>query len=197
MMRRATTTSWILAALLGLFVLGSGAPSRGQDTTAPPTPPVVPAAPPVLSEPADFSLEETSGITRTLTEARGRLVILFYEDREHTPDNQELKQLLHRFIEDNGLRGRITTYGVANVAGVEGVVRDLARTAIRAVASQYGIQILLDWDGVLQRAPFSMPASGSTIAVLDREGRLRYRQTGVHTGEHRTAFFRVLRQLLR
>ncbi|GAB4203296.1 MAG: hypothetical protein OHK0013_17330 [Sandaracinaceae bacterium] len=195
-MRHGTTTHWVLPSLLGLLVLASGVRARGQDAAAPP-PSAAPTVPPVLSEPADFSLEETSGVTRTLTEARGRLVVLFYEDREHTPDNQELKQLLHRFIEDNGLRGRVTTYGIANVAGVDGVVRDLARAAIRAVASQYGIQILLDWDGALQRAPFSMPASGSTIAVLDREGRLRYRQTGAHIGEQRTAFFRVLRQLLR
>lgn len=185
-------TRWIPSTLLAMTLLAPVAGLRAQET-----PPVAPAAPPVLSEPANFSLEETSGVTRTLTEARGRLVILFYEDREHTPDNQELKQLLHRFIEDNGLRGRITTYGIANVTGVDGVLRDLARTAIRAVASQYGIQILLDWDGVMQGAPFSMPASGSTIAVLDREGRLRYRQTGAHTPEQRTAFFRVIRQLLR
>jgi hypothetical protein len=179
---------------LGMTALGMTTPglgtSQGQDR-----PP--PAAPQVLSEPADFSLEETSGVTRSLADVRGRIGIVFYEDREHTPDNQELKQLLHRFIEDNALRERITTYGVANVAGIDGVMRDLARTAIRAIASQYGIQILLDWDGTLQRAPFSFPASGATVAVFDAEGRLRYRETGALTAEQRTAFFRALRQLLR
>lgn len=157
----------------------------------------VPAEPPVLSAPANFVLEETSGRMRSLTEVRGRVVVVFYEDREHTDDNREMKLTLHRFLEDNGLRGRVTTYGVANVAGIDGVVRDLARSAIRAIAERNGIQILLDWSGALQRAPFDFPAIGSTIALFDREGCLRYRATGPHTAERRTAFFRTLRRLLR
>jgi hypothetical protein len=177
-------------ALVGAWGLGD----RGlaQDTT----PPTVHEIP-VLSAPADFSLEETSGQTRTLAAVRGRIAIVFYEDREHTPDNQELKLTLHRYVVDNGLREHITTYGVANVAGIDGVVRDMARAAIRAVAAQYGIQILLDWDGALQRAPFSFPATGSTIALFDREGRLRYRVTGVHSAAQQSELFRTLRRLIR
>lgn len=177
-------------ALVGAFGLGDR--GRAQDT--PPTPHEIP----VLSEPTDFSLEETSGVTRTLAAVRGRIAIVFYEDREHTPDNQELKMTLHRYVLDNGLRDQITTYGVANVAGIEeGVVRDMARAAIRAVAAQYGIQILLDWEGRLQRAPFSFPASGSTIALFDRQGRMRYRVTGVHTAAQQSELFRTLRRLIR
>jgi hypothetical protein len=176
-------------ALVGAFGLGD----RGRAQDAPPAPHEIP----VLSEPTDFSLEETSGVTRTLAAVRGRIAIVFYEDREHTPDNQELKMTLHRYVLDNGLRDQITTYGVANVAGLDGVVRDMARTAIRAVAAQYGIQILLDWEGRLQRAPFSFPASGSTIALFDRQGRMRYRVTGVHTAAQQTELFRTLRRLIR
>ena len=180
------------AVALALVALGER-PTRAQDAT----PPAVATAPPVMSAPADFALEETSGVTRTLAAVRGRIAIVFYEDREHTPDNQELKLTLHRYVLDNGLRDQLTTYGVANVAGIDGVVRDMARTAIRAIATQYGIQILLDWEGALQRAPFSFPASGSTIALFDRQGRLRYRVTGVHSAAQQTELFRTLRRLIR
>ena len=71
---------------LALWGVGlSGVRSHAQEAPRPP------AEIPVLSEPADFSLEETSGQTRTLAAVRGRIAIVFYEDREHTPDNQELK----------------------------------------------------------------------------------------------------------
>ena len=181
-----------VVACLALWGVGQlGALGRAQDAPRPP------AEIPVLSEPADFSLEETSGQTRTLAAVRGRIAIVFYEDREHTPDNQELKLTLHRYVLDNGLRDHITTYGVANVAGIDGMVRDMARTAIRAVAAQYGIQILLDWEGALQRAPFSFPATGSTIALFDRQGRMRYRVTGVHSAAQQSELFRTLRRLIR
>lgn len=179
-----------LVAALSAWLASAHPHARAQ--TAPPA-----SEPPVLSEPADFALEETSGVTRTLTEVRGRLAIVFYEDREHTPDNQDLKLTLHRFVQDNDLRGRMTTYGVANVAGVDGMVRDMARAAIRAIAAQYGIQILLDWQGALQRAPFDFPATGATIAIFDRQGRMRYRVTGAHTAAQQSELFRTLRHLLR
>lgn len=193
-----STASALRLALLTMLAAGAMAllvrqthAQEANEAAAPPAPV------PLLSTPADFALEETSGTTRTLLEARGRIVIVFYEDREHTPDNQELKHTLHRYVLDNGLRPQLTTYGVASLSGTSGVVRELARAAIRAIAAQYGIQILLDWEGALQRAPFDFPASGSTIALFDREGRLRYRVTGAHSAAQQTELFRTLRRLIR
>ena len=34
-----------------------------------------------------------------------------------------------------------------------------------SIASQYGIQILLDWESRLQQAPFNFPSANSTIVV--------------------------------
>lgn len=187
--------STVLAALALALAGALTRDARAQD--APPPATSAPAELPTLSTPADFSLEETSGVTRTLLEVRGRVAIVFYEDREHTPDNQELKHTLHRYIVDNGLREQITTYGIANVTGLDGVMRDLARGAIRTIAQQYGIQILLDWEGELQRAPFGFPGTGATIALFDRQGRMRYRVTGAHTAAQQTELFRALRRLIR
>ncbi|MFO0715175.1 MAG: hypothetical protein U0353_35385 [Sandaracinus sp.] len=194
----STTRPPLYSALLAISLIVSGlAWVSGPRVRAQEATPSAPAELPLLSAPADFSLEETSGLTRTLLEVRGRIAIVFYEDREHTPDNQELKHTLHRYVLDNGLRDQLTTYGVANVTGLDGVVRDMARAAIRTIASQYGIQILLDWDGALQRAPFGFPASGATIALFDREGRMRYRVTGALTAAQQTELFRTLRRLIR
>ena len=69
-------------------------------------------------EPVEFSLEETSGQTRTMSAVRGRVVILFYEDRDHTDVNRDFKEYLHRFILDNHLSEQTTTYAVANCGGI-------------------------------------------------------------------------------
>lgn len=149
-------------------------------------------------EPIDFALEETSGQTRTMREVRGRVVVIFYEDREHTDVNRDLKYTLHRFVIDNQLRDRMTTYAVANVSSIgDGIVRDMARSVIRAIAERHGIQLLLDWDGALQRPPLSMRDEDANVAIVDREGRVRWRHRGAMGDDERRSFFRTLRQLLR
>lgn len=151
-----------------------------------------------LGEPVDFSLEETSGQTRSLGAVRGRVVVVFYEDREHTELNRDFKMNLHQFVQDNHLGSQMTTYAVANTGGIgDGVIRDMARTAIRAIASQYGIQILLDWDGLLQRAPFSFRDDEANLALIDRQGRIRWRHAGAVGETERRSFYRALRGLLR
>jgi hypothetical protein len=146
--------------------------------------------------PVDFDIEETSGVTRNLRDVRGRVVVLWYEDREHTDTNYALKLELHQYIVDNHLEDEMTTYGIANVHGIDGMIRDMARSAIRTMASRYGIQILLDWDGVLQRAPFDCADGDANFVLVDRQGRIRYRHTGEMMGSNRTEMYRVLRRLI-
>jgi cytochrome oxidase Cu insertion factor (SCO1/SenC/PrrC family) len=161
----------------------AGAPATSSDVIAP-------------GEAVDFDIEETSGTIRNLRDLRGQVVILWYEDRDHTDTNYALKLELHEFIVDNHLEDDITTYGVANVHGIDGVIRDLARSAIRGMAQRYGIQILLDWNGALMQAPFSCADGDANFMLIDRQGRIRYRHTGEMMGSHRTEMYRVLRRLL-
>lgn len=178
----------VLLALVSLVATDSLAQDAG---VPPPTADVI--AP---GEAVDFDIEETSGVTRNLRDLRGRVVILWYEDRAHTDTNYSMKLELHQFIEDNHLSGDITTYGIADVQGLDGMIRDMARAAIRAMASQYGIQILLDWEAVMQRAPFACTEGDANFLLVDRQGRIRYRHLGVLDGASRSEMYRVLRRLL-
>jgi hypothetical protein len=185
-MKRAGAIAFV--ALASVCTLGSA-----QDAGVPP-----PSAD-VLTpgDAVDFDLEETSGVTRNVRDLRGRVVVLWYEDRAHTDTNHALKLELHQFFVDNHLTNDVTTYGIANVNGIDGVIRDMARGAIRAMASQYGIQILLDWDGVMQHAPFDCQDEAANFLLVDRQGRLRYRHVGVIEGASRSEMYRVLRRLIR
>lgn len=176
----------LVVAMSSAAAVGSAQGSGGSVT-----------APADRGAPVDFSLEETSGSNRTLAEARGQIVVLFFEDREHTEDNVELKRELHVYITDNHLEDRVRVYAVADVHSIPGAVRDMARGIIRAIANEYGIQILLDWEGTLLAAPFSMTEGAANVALVDGAGRIAWRFVGPLGATGESSFYRALRQLLR
>ena len=149
------------------------------------------------SEPVDATLDSMRGGTRTLSaERERRVVVLFYEDRPFVEANDALKGELARFVTDNALSERMVLYGVANLADVGMVPDAFVREMIRPLVDRWGSDILLDWEGVMRRAPFSFETMAANVAIIDRRGRIVWRHVGAVEGETRTEFFRALRRAL-
>lgn len=146
----------------------------------------------------DATLDSMRGGTRRLRDERGhRVVVLFFCDRPHVEDNNALKGALRRFIDDNQLNDRVAVYGVADLESVGAVPETLVRTMIQPVVDRWNIDILLDWHGVMRRAPFNFPTYQSTIAVIDRDGRIAWRREGELDAAGTRDFYRALRTALR
>lgn len=155
---------------------------------------VAPSAPLV-----DATLESVRGGERSLRAERGRrVVVLFYEDRPHVEDNEAVKGNLRRFIASNHLEERLVVYGVANLGDLGNAApRALVRQMIAPLEERWGVEILLDWDGELRRAPFSFATNAANVGVVDREGRLVFRHTGTLDRRGTRELYRVLRRALR
>lgn len=152
------------------------------------------AAPVVVPTLVDATLDSMRGGQRTLSAERGhRVVVLFYEDRDHVEDNSAFKGDLNRFVVDNHLDDRVVMYGVANLAEVGMVPQALVRQMIAPLVDRWGSDILLDWNGTMRSAPFSFPTSATTCAMIDRSGAITYRYTGVIDEAQRRTFYRMLR----
>jgi len=187
--RRRLTLAGALA-WVGASTLAS--PLRAQPAPAPSPAPA--ARGPVVS----FSLESTAGGQTSLATKRGKVIVLFYEDREHTEDNAELKGVLVRFRSDNHLAGDVEIMPVANVSGYDFMpASNFARAAIRNVAHDIQLPILMDWRGALQARPFSLRSSASNVVVIDRSGRIVWSHAGIVSGTVRSAFFRAVRRAIR
>lgn len=117
--------------------------------------------------PVDFELESSSGGSRRLASLRGRVVVIFWEDRERHRANPGLKRALST-LREPGLCllavGDVKEYDFAPV-------RAIVRVALSALARAIGVEILLDWRGALAAAPFSLVPGAPNVLVLDREGR--------------------------
>jgi hypothetical protein len=121
-----------------------------------------------------MELESTRGGSRRLEDERGRAVVVFYEAHGHTRDNEALKRACGRRMEQSG--GLLRVIGVANLRGL-GRVRPLVRAAVRRVAEHYGVELWMDFDGLLQRPPLSL-GDESSVAVLAPGGEVLFRADG-------------------
>src|SRR5262245_31712528 len=70
--------------------------------------------------PVDFSLPTTAERELSFASMRGKVVVLFYEDRGTRNDNQRLKDSLQRALAaDAALGARVAVLPVANVSGYD------------------------------------------------------------------------------
>ncbi len=186
---RLVTLGLLLAAAFGGPMLPRGM-LRAQQTAAQPAA----ARGPVVS----VSLESTAGGRSSLASMLGKVVVIFYEDRDHRDDNLNLKGVLVRFAQGNAIRRELVIVPVANVSGFDfPPASTFARAAIRSVAREIRLPILFDWRGALQAAPFSLADGASNVMVIDRAGHVVFRHTGAVTNVARTEFFRAVRRAIR
>lgn len=179
------------SAVLALVAVGSISVASAQ------APPREGAAGAEAGPVVDATLDSMRGGRRSLRDDRGRVVVLFYEDRPHVELNDAFKGELLRFVTDNRLGDRVATYGVANLGDVGMVPQTLVRSMIAPLVERWGSDILLDWEGVMRRAPFSFETAAANTAILDREGRIVWRHVGAMDDAHRREFYRALRAALR
>jgi hypothetical protein len=155
-------------------------------STSPSTQPVV-----------DADLPSMQGRIHLATERGRRTVVLFYEDRAHVYDNDAFKGELRRFVADNHLEDRAVLYGVANLADVGMVPETLVRSMIQPAVERWGSDIMLDWEGVMRRAPFGFATDSANVGIIDRQGRLVFRHAGPMTDASRREAYRAFRASVR
>lgn len=197
---RTRIPTWLvtgaLVALLG-SVIASGSRAQESSAGAAPLAPGQRPGDPAPSEPVDVELESSlTGRPVRLSSMRSRVNVLFYEDREHIPQNEELKGNLQRFIADNRLEQQLAMVPIANADGFASF-GGLVRTGLGEASRRIGLDILIDWDRRMHAAPFSMRPAASNVVVIDRQGRITFRYAGLVGTTERSGLFRAIRQALR
>lgn len=140
----------------------------------------------------DFALEGTSGATRRLSSYAGRVVILVYEDRDSSQQNDALKRELAARAQDATLSREVALLPIANLDGYGWwPARGFARDAVVDIARQQHHEILIDWSSTVARAYRFEPRT-SHVLVIDRSGLVRYEAAGGLDAAQRAEFFRVL-----
>ena len=138
------------------------------------------AAPQQAPRPAgvDFTLETSSGGNKALSSLRGKVVVMFYEDRHHTETNAKVKEAVGKYGLENKLQGKVEVLAVANLKGYDfNPAEGIARRAIQAIAARFNISIWMDWKGVVIDKTGAQDANANVV-VFDKDGAVKWKRAG-------------------
>jgi hypothetical protein len=149
------------------------------------------------SSPLDATLKSSSGDSTALSKWRGKPVIFFYEDKDSTTLNLALKEELFQKGKEKGLLEAAYVVAVANLKPFNFFpARQIALSYVRDEEKKAGVPILVDLEGTLGGAPWSLPTKTSTVMLLDATGAVVYRYSGRLGEPDKKAFFTALTQLI-
>lgn len=139
-----------------------------------------------------MELESTRGSKQDLPGLRGRAVVLFYASYRHSGDNDAHKRACGRLVELHP--DRLTVLGVASLRGLDRPLMGAwVRRAVRRIAEHYGVELWMDFDGILQQPPLALDAE-SSVAVLAPDGEVLFRENGPI--RHADAFYSAVEEAL-
>ncbi|MDY7232806.1 hypothetical protein [Hyalangium rubrum] len=149
------------------------------------------------ASPLDATLHSSKGDEAPLSKWRGKPVILFYEDKDSTTLNLPLKEELFERGKARGLLEAAWVVAVANLKPFNFFpARQIALSYVRDEEKKAGVPILVDLEGTLGGAPWSLPTKTSTVMLLDASGAIVYRYSGKLGEADRQAFFQALSGLI-
>ncbi|MDQ3264368.1 MAG: YtfJ family protein [Myxococcota bacterium] len=145
----------------------------------------------------DAQVIATDGKPVQLASRWGKPTVLFYEDKDSGTLNQALKDALFRQGAQQDALGAVTVIAVANVREYDWFpARNFVVSAVKDSEKKVGIPVYLDWEGRLSRSPFNLRSTGSTVMVLDGQGRRRWSKTGALSPGEVTQVLALLGELV-
>ena len=139
----------------------------------------------LLGEPAPF-FSIRSGDDETLVPEmfRGKVAVIFYETREASRKNSDIKDRFNKLYDgqDEAVRRSIVRIPVINCSRVVWPVTAVWKQSLRYHSKRVGITLYGDWDGRMAK-DYRMKDGDSNLIIIDREGIIRYVSVGRITGQ--------------
>ena len=140
-------------------------------------------------------VEDADGRVLEMTSllAKGRPILIVYEDKDSAELNKALKDELSRLAKGDKYKGKVALAAIADVSSydfwpVKGFVKD----AIREESKKAGTTIYCDWDGKF-RSTYKLREGTSSVVLVGRSGEVIFAGEGALTGEARKRLLGLLR----
>jgi hypothetical protein len=144
----------------------------------------------------DASVEDADGRRVGLAAMAGKPVLVIYEDRGSSGENQALKDDLAKLAAGDRYRGAVALFPVADVHAYDfWPARGFVKDAIRAESRRVGTAIYCDWTGRFGSA-LGVTRNTSNVVLAGRDGKVLFARAGALSEDDRARLIRLLRAQL-
>jgi len=158
-----------------LFTVLAGLCLTALSVSMPPTA----AGSPVGKEMPGFSI--ASGKEETLTDrmVRGHVLVLFYESKETTEKNRELKKFLNAFYSSQSreVQRIVFRLPVINCKSAVWPITGVWKSSLRKHTKKEGYTIYGDWDGRMA-INYGFRQDDTNLMIIDKKGIIRFFKSG-------------------
>ena len=144
-----------------------------------------------------FVIESGDGKRLTLDALAGKVAVIFYETRETSQKNGDIKDRLNKLYDrqDERLRQSIARVPVFNCSKLFWPVTLVWRESLKKHSRRVGMTLYGDWDGRMA-LNYHMKDRESNVLILDRSGTVRYAGSGRISEEQYAAMEELLDRLI-
>ncbi len=152
------------------------------------------ALPTVGDRAPDARVEDADGRELQLKALRGKPILIVYEDKDSTTQNQALKDALAKLAKGDRYKRSIAVTAIADVSSYDfwpakGFVKD----AIRDESRKVGATIYCDWDGTFREA-YRLRRGISNVILVGKNGQVLFAAEGKLKPEAQTRVLDLLRK---
>lgn len=138
-------------------------------------------------------VEDADGRGLEMKTLRGKPILIVYEDKDSSAQNQPLKDELARLARGDRYKKAIALAAIADVSAynfwpVKGFVKD----AIRDESKKAGTTIFCDWDGSF-RSRYKLREGKSSVVLVGKDGLVIFAAEGALSAERRKQLLELLR----
>ncbi len=152
------------------------------------------SVPALGSDAPELTLEDAWSRTVTLSAFKRMPVLVVYEDKDSSSQNQPLKDELSKLAKGDRYRKSVALIAVADVASYDyWPIRDFVKHSIRKESSKLQTTIFCDWDGHVRRT-LSLDAGSSNVVLFGKDGRVLFAEAGTISAERSAELLRLLRR---
>ena len=129
----------------------------------------------------------------TLSRFRGMPVLVVYEDKGSSTQNQRLKDDLARLGQGDRYKQSVGLVAVADVSGYDyWPVRGFVKDAIQSESEKQHTTIYCDWDGHV-RTSLGLEKGMSNVVLFGKDGKVLFAASGTVSDQRREELVRLLR----
>jgi hypothetical protein len=152
------------------------------------------AAPRVGVEPTDARAVDVDDRVFSIASAKGRPLVIVYEDRDSAKVNAATKRDLGELMKDGAIKGSLVVAAVADVSEYDSwPAKGFVKDAIREQSKKTGTTIWCDWSGGFRKA-LELRKGTSNVLVIGRDGRVKLAVEGALTEEQRRELSAIVRR---